>query len=236
MNKVNSWTFFFETERFPYLQKFSVEWFFVLCLPFSVFIHRLYHGDDDTVCKQIFVKLDFVFYKGKWYPYSQPIYTYILMLHQSDINLISFSLKCSLSLLLFYLNIGHTFVVYATWKRLSFKQNPSSSSILFYMPFQALREIPAKQQKFFFVFLLSMNAFTVALDRHFHFHFEIFCFAFFFYCFFPSFYFDFCTVLCNIEINNKQGITFNTRQKLVCIQKRNENKSKHITFTSTMCM
>lgn len=56
-------------------------------------------------------------------------------------------------------------------------------------------------------------------------------------CFLHTFtlIFVLCCAPCNIEINSKQGITFTTRQKLVCIQKRNENKSKHITFTSTMC-
>lgn len=116
-----------------------------------------------------------------------------------------------------HINATHT-------ERLSFKQNPSSSSILFYMLFQALRDSNnnnnREKNSFLSLSLSPYQAWThsVASDRQFHF--KIFCcfYSCTFFCVL-TFYFDFCTVLCHIEINNKQGITFNTRQKLVYIQK-----------------
>lgn len=113
---------------------------------------------------------------------------------------------------------------HAHWKRLSFKQNPSSSSILFYMPFRVLSEIPAAgaEKRHIFVSRSSMNALAVTLDRHFHFHFEIFCFASFFHSLFllsPHFYFDFCPVLCVILKSTANKELLLIHAKSLCVYK-----------------
>lgn len=153
--------FFFSVSRFQCL---SIAFIMVMMTPFA----------NRYLSSQI---LYFIKVNGTQ---TQPIYIYIQMLHQSDINLISFSLKCSLSLLLFYLNIGHTFASVRNVKTVVVQTKPIFIKYFILYAISSAQRDSRKTAEHFFVFLLSMNAFTVALDRHFHFHFEIFCFAFFF--------------------------------------------------------
>lgn len=124
-------------------------------LVFNVFIHRLYHLCDDTVCKQIFVKLEILYFQGKRHPFS----AYALMLRQSDINLISFSLKYSLLSLCSLSKYCPYICVRIYWKKNGCRSNKTHLHQVFYFicHFKRLDRFKQQRKRIFCCFSLSLK-------------------------------------------------------------------------------